>query len=75
MGGNVLYRLMRTLPNNVNCKVYFDIFSPISLMNSLKEHGLWSVATNRKDELKGADKLYLSEKDLKKKAVDIWLCN
>ena len=53
---------------NVNCKVYFDNFFPsISLMNSLKEHRLWSVATIRKDRLKGADKLLLSEKDLKKK--------
>ena len=36
-------------------------------MNSLKEDGLRSVATIRKDRLKGADKLLLSEKDLKKK--------
>lgn len=53
---------------NVNCKVYFDNFFPsISLMNSLKEDRLRSVATIRKDRLKGADKLLLSEKDLKKK--------
>jgi len=43
------------------------IFSSIPLMNSLKEDGLWSVATIRKDRLKGADKLLLSEKDLKRK--------
>ena len=68
MGGNVVNRLTRTLPMNVNCKVYFDnFFSSIALMNSLKEDGLWSVATIRKDRLKGADKLLLSEKDLKKK--------
>lgn len=36
-------------------------------MNSLKEGGLWSVATIQKDRLKGADKFLLSEKDLKKK--------
>lgn len=28
MGGNEVNRLMRTLPMNVNCKVYFDIFFP-----------------------------------------------
>ena len=48
-------------------KVYFDNFSSIALMNSLKEDGLWSVATIRKVQLKGAEKLSLSEKDLKKK--------
>lgn len=68
MGGNVVKCLTGTLPMNVNCKVYFDNFFPsISLMNSLKEDRLWSVATIRKDRLKGADKLLLSEKDLKKK--------
>ena len=36
-------------------------------MNSLKEGGLWSVATIQKDRLKGADMFILSEKDLKKK--------
>jgi len=67
-GGNVVNRLTRTLPMNVNCKVYLDNFlSSIPLMNSLKEDGLRSVATIRKDRLKGADKLLLSEKDLKKK--------
>lgn len=36
-------------------------------MNSLKEDGMWSVATIRKEWLKGTDKLLPSEKDLKKK--------
>ena len=68
IGGNVVTRLTRTLPMNLNCKVYFDnFFSSIPLMNSLKEDGLWAVATIRKDRLKGADKHLLSEKDLKKK--------
>ena len=54
---------MRTIPMNVNCKVYFDnFFSSSSLMNFLKEDGLWSVATIRKDRLKGVDKFLLSEK-------------
>jgi len=70
MGGYVVTGtcLMHTLPRNVNCKVCFDnFFFSIPLMNSLKEDGLWSVATIRKDRLKGAGKLLLSEKDLKKK--------
>lgn len=68
MGGQVVNRLTHTLPMNVNCKVYFNnFFSSISLLNSLKEDRLRSVATIQKDQLKGANKLLLSEKDLKKK--------
>ena len=60
---------------NVNCKVYFDnFFSSIPLMNSSKEDVFWSVATIWKDQLKGADKLLLSEKVLKKKDSGAFDC-
>ena len=68
MGGNVVYRLTRTLPRNVNHKVFFDnFFSSIALMNCLKKDAFWAVATIRKDRLKGAADHLLSEKELKKK--------
>ena len=45
-GVKVVNRLTHTLPMNVNCKVYFNnFFSSISLLNSLKEDRLRSVAT------------------------------
>ena len=68
MGGNVVSRLMQSLPKNVNHKVFFDnFFSSIAIMNYLKKDGFWAVATIRKDRLKGADKHLLAEKELKKK--------
>jgi len=67
MGGNVVYRLTRTLPRNVNYKVFFDnFFSSIPLMSCLKNDGFWAVATIRNDQLKGAQNHLQSEKELKK---------
>jgi len=66
MGGNVVYRLTRTLPRNVNYKVFFDnFFSSISLMSCLKNDGFWAVATIRNDRLKGAQN-HLQSEELKK---------
>ena len=68
MGGNVVYRLTRFLPENGNYKVFFDnIFTSIQLIIDLKNDGIWAVGTIRKDRLKGAQHYLLSEKDLKKK--------
>ena len=55
MGGNVVHRLTRSLPSNVNHKIYFDnFFTSVHLMNSLRKDCLWAVGTIRKDRLKGA---------------------
>ena len=68
MGGNVVYRLTRSLPENGNYKVFFDnFFTSIQLIIDLKNDGIWAVGTIRKDRLKGAQHYLLSEKDLKKK--------
>ena len=67
MGGNVVYRLTRSLPLGVNHKVYFDnFFSSANIMLKLTEDKLWAIATIRKDRLKDAKPLLKNEKELKK---------
>jgi len=68
MGGNVVMRLLTELPKQQNYKVFFDnFFSSIALMKHLKENGFLSVATLRKDRMKGAAKQMEKESQLKKR--------
>jgi hypothetical protein len=67
LGGNVVLHLCKHLPCGQNFKIYFDnYFTGIPLLVELKEMGFLAVGTIRKNRLKGADKLMLSEREMKK---------
>ena len=74
MGGNVIYRLTRTLEKDKNYKIYFDnYFSSVNLMVLLRQEHFWAICTVRQDGLQGSKKHLYTIKDLKKKkrgAVD-----
>lgn len=63
---NIIVRLCRPIPRNVNHKVYYDnYFSGIHLLAYLEKLGIGSVATIRSNRLKGLN--ILSEKEMKKR--------
>ena len=53
IGGNIVLRLMSTLPNYMNYKIYFDNWFPSSkLMNLLKIKGLTCIGKLNKVRLR-----------------------
>lgn len=67
MGGNVVRRLCKTLPSNVNHKIYFDnYFSSLNLLRYLTKEKIWVIATIRQDRLKGGGRFLRSQKELQK---------
>ena len=65
VAGNVVMKLVKNLPPNMNFKVYFDNwFSSIDLLCLLKKKSIWSVVTIRSNRLKGC--MLQTDKDLKK---------
>ncbi|KAK2704708.1 hypothetical protein QYM36_016961 [Artemia franciscana] len=62
VGGNIVLRLISTLPEKMNYKIYFDNwFSGLKLMSLLKIKGFPCIGTLNKARLKGCPLLKDSE--------------
>ncbi|XP_065289748.1 piggyBac transposable element-derived protein 3-like [Dermacentor albipictus] len=65
LGGSIVMRLTQHLPKLRNFKCYFDnYFTSITLLQELKEIGIWAIGTIRSNRLQGCP--LKSEKALKK---------
>ena len=66
VGGNIVLRLMSTLPEKMNYKIYFDNwFSSLKLMSLLKIKGFPCIGTLNKARLKGCP--LLTDGEMKKR--------
>ena len=66
--GDLVMRLCQNLPHQQQYKVFFDnYFISIPLLVELRENGILALGTIRQNRMIGAQKLFQSEKELKKK--------
>ena len=68
MPGDLVLRLCQNLPHQQRYKVFFDnYFTSIPLLVEIRKNGILALGTIRQDRMVGAQKLFKSDKELKKK--------
>ena len=66
--GDLVVRLWQNLSHQQRYKVFFDNYSTsIPLLVELRENGILALGTIRQNRMIGAQKLFQSDKELKKK--------
>ena len=78
--GDLVMRICQNLPHQQQYKVFFDnYFTSIPLLLEFRENGILALSTIRQNKMIGAQKLFQSDKELKKKGrgssdwrVDVW---